>query len=503
MSEESAIQALIKYRNDPISFAEDLDGIVLDEWQREVLTALRDDHFVAVRSGSGVGKTFLLSVATRWFLFTHHQSKVPTTAPSQHQLYDILWAEHFRWIDRSSIQRQFFDWTQTKLGVKGHAPAWFAVARTAQVKPGGEIAEGLQGFHDAKNLLFIIDEASGVPDPVFAAVEGALTTSNVYVLLAGNPTRRSGFFYDVFNNPKMRKFFKLFHISSEESPRVTQNYVDMMEARYGRDHPIFQIKVLGEFPEADENILVPPNYIETMRNTSKTDSAAFPIEIGVDIGRSGAAAVSCTRQGLNILEWDERIKRNRVTDTIELTQWITDKINDFNPSYVKIDTIGIGAGVYDNLKLVYGDMILPVIGNAAPITRDDDPNLDSSKRYLNLRAQGYWELRDLTSKIYSKKWPDRLLAELGSIRTKVTPSGKIKIESKEEMLQRAMRSPDYADAMYMAFLNPDYCLGELPSVFTFTRHITAVNNDLTKSQGSLWNKTTRFKRGNRWSGLYG
>lgn len=501
---EALINAITRYRNDPIAFLEDLDGVRLDEWQKDVLIALRDYHFVAIRSGSGVGKTFLLSGVTRWFLFTHHQSKVPTTAPSQHQLYDVLWAEHFKWIDRSDVQRKFFDWTQTKLGVKGHAPAWFAVARTAQVKPGGEIAEGLQGFHDAKNLLFIVDEASGVADPVFAAIEGALTTPNVYVLLAANPTRRSGFFYDVFNNPKMRKFFKLFHISSEDSPRVTQNYVDMMEARYGRDHPIFQIKVLGEFPDADENLLVPPDFIETMQNTSKSDCAAFPIEIGVDIGRSGAPAVSCIRQGFNILEWDERSKRNRVTDTTELIQWISDKINDYNPTYVKIDTIGIGAGVYDGLKLVYGSMIQPVIGNAAPFQRDDEDNdLDVSRRYLNLRAQGYWELRQIIPKIHGKKWPDRLLSELGNIRTKTTPSGKIKIESKEEMLQRAMRSPDYADAMYMAFLNPDYCMGEITPVFTFTRDVADINDGLKKANGSLWTVPGPSLHKNRWSGLHG
>jgi len=326
----------------------------------------------------------------------------------------------------------------------------------------------------------------------------------VYCLIAGNPTRRSGFFYDIFNNPKLAKYFRKFHISSEDSLRVTQSYVDMMEARYGRGHPIFKIKVLGEFPDADEDNLFPPDYIETMVNNSKLDCTAFPVEIGLDVGRSGAAAVMCVRQGLNVLKWDERIKQSRVTDTTEIIQWAVEAIQEFNPTYVKVDPVGLGAGVFDGLRLIYGSMVLPVIGNASSFDRPEDPdNAKSSDIYLNLRAQGYWELRDMSPKIHCEVWPDRVLAELGSIRSERTPSGKIKIESKEKMLQRAMRSPDYADAMYMAFLNPDYCLGEAPPVFSFVSAITRINNELVKSGGSLWTQMNRGPARNRWSGLHG
>ena len=506
----AAVEAIWQYRNDPIGFAHDMDGVDLDSWQEDVLTALRDDRFVAMRSGSGVGKTFLLSLATRWFLFTHHEARVPTTAPSQHQLYDILWAEHFKWIDRSAIQRRFFTWTQTKLSVRGHEPSWFAVARTAQIKPGSDVSEGLSGFHDAKNLLFILDEASGIPDQVFAAVQGSLTTEGVYILLASNPTRRSGFFYDIFNNPKLGKFFHKFHISSEDSPRVTQSYVDLMEAKYGRDHPVFKIKVLGDFPDADEESLVPPDFIETMVNNSKLNCSAFPTEFGVDIGRSGAAAVLCVRQGFNILKWDERTKQNRVTDTMELIQWIVEAIQEFNPTHVKVDPIGLGAGVYDGLKLIYGNMIVPVIGNASSFDPPPSPGVgkkdDKAKPsdiYLNLRAQGYWNLRDMIPKIHSDTWPDRVIAELGSIKSERTTSGKVKIESKEKMLQRAMRSPDYADAMYMAFLSPEYCLGTAPIKFTFVSAIARINNELVKPNGSLWAQMNRGPAHNRWGRLYG
>ena len=68
LSQDISIEALQFYEDHPVEFCEDLIGVRLDVWQKEVLNALRDEHFIAIRSGSGVGKTVLLSLATMWFL---------------------------------------------------------------------------------------------------------------------------------------------------------------------------------------------------------------------------------------------------------------------------------------------------------------------------------------------------------------------------------------------------------------------------------------------------
>ena len=52
--------------------------------------------------------------------------------------------------------------------------------------------EALQGF-PREHLLFLIDEASGIPDVVFEVGLGALSTPGAKVVMAGNPTRTSGF----------------------------------------------------------------------------------------------------------------------------------------------------------------------------------------------------------------------------------------------------------------------------------------------------------------------
>lgn len=476
-------EALQYYEQNPVAYVEDLIGVGLDQWQAEALRLLVKYHFLAIRSGSGVGKTALLSFALLWFLGTKPYSKVPATAPSQHQLYDLLWAECFNWISRSKYLQSLLDWRQTRIGVKGHEPNWYAVARTASVSPSGDIAEGLQGFHSEDNLLFIVDEGSGVADATYPAIEGSLTNENAYCIIASNPTRREGYFFDIFHNSKIGKRYAKMHISCYDSARVTEQYIEMMLERYGKDHPIFRIKVLGEFPSADEELLVPPAYTEAMVNNKKDTyiSPNMAVEVGIDVGRTRSASVAVVRQGYNVLDWQEKHKRGEVTDTVEVTQWATEIINEYKPSAVKIDAIGF-VGVYDLLKSIYGDIIVSVIGSAS--ARDSD-------QYLNLRAEGYWDLRQLVPKLWCAEWPTRLLAELGSIRQRFSKTGKLHVETKQEMLKRALRSPDYADALMYAFLT-SYDEG-VRREFKFSPKLAEINAGLVSSSEREISHASRWR----------
>ena len=490
------IDAINHYHSNPIDFVIEMLGATPEDWQKQAFNYLMEKHFLAIASGSGVGKTCLLAWIVIWFMFTRPHSKVPCTAPSSHQLFDILWSEIFKWIQKNPMLISFFDWTQTKVAVKGSEPNWFAVARTSRVQSGSDVAEGLQGFHDEKNLLFLLDEASGIPDAVYPAVEGALTGDDCYAVLTGNPTRTRGFFYEIFHNRKMGEFYRKMTVSCYDSTRVSQRYIDMMESRYGKDHPIFQIKVLGEFATADESLLIPPDFIERMLNNSKVDCRGFNTEFGVDVGRSKASSVLCVRQGYEILKWDERHKKGLVTDTLEIVRWVTDNITEFKPTHVKVDANGIGAGVYDLLKETYGNMIVPVIGAASP-------GDTVKERYLNLRAQGCWEFRELTPYLYCKKWPDRMITEMGDVRTEPTLNKKIKIESKETMLARSMKSPDYFDAGWMAFLDSDLCSYERIFNYIAPTQVLEVNKHFKRVP--IWGmpRNGGTKRKSRWSRMDG
>ena len=506
---ELAKDAVNYYHDNPVAYAEEIEKYTLDDWQKEALEKLVEHHFLVIVSGSGVGKTFILSIASKWFLFTRPHAKVPTTAPSGHQLFDVLWTEHYKQLDRSPILSNFFEWTHTRLSVRGHAPNWYAVARTAKVRPGCDVADGLQGFNDEDNLLFIVDEASGVPDAIYPAVEGALTSKEgsdgTYCILTGNPTRKEGFFYEICSNPRMRKYYKVMHISCERDKqtiaRVGTRYIDMMEERYGREHPIFKIKVLGEFPDTSEDYLIPPSFLDAMENNNPNAVKGFPIEFGLDVGRKHAASVLCVRQGMNVLKYDERLKKGQITDTNEIVDWTIGYIQEYEPTAVKVDAVGLGAGVYDNLHNIYGKMIIAVIGQSHCEEQYRD-------RYLNLRAQGCWELRNLVPMLWCKAWPPRVISEMGNIKTKKgARSDKIQIESKDEMLARALKSPDYFDATWMAFLSEQACTSIVPPAYQSPVAIQKVNEGLKKRP--LWAITDPDMRrepnrfgAERWGGLH-
>ena len=95
-----SLEAMQYYEDHPVEFCRDLIGVELDSWQGKAFEALRDKHFIAIRAGSGVGKTVWLSLATMWFIGTRPFCKIPTTAPSQHQLHDLLWGEHQKWMSQ-------------------------------------------------------------------------------------------------------------------------------------------------------------------------------------------------------------------------------------------------------------------------------------------------------------------------------------------------------------------------------------------------------------------
>lgn len=170
---------LISYRYNRVAFVRDIFKASPDPWQLEALKALDDGKNIAVKSGHGVGKTAFLAWVVLHTLSCFSYPKVPCTAPTNHQLSDLLWAEIGLWLNKSCL-KELFIYTATKISSVAY-PEWFAVARACSV------SENLAGFH-ANKLIYIIDEASGVPDNIFEVIEGALTTENSQLIMTGNPT---------------------------------------------------------------------------------------------------------------------------------------------------------------------------------------------------------------------------------------------------------------------------------------------------------------------------
>lgn len=469
-TEDKLHKILEYYKTHPVEFCADMFNFHCDSWQVRAYENLLEFHHVAVRSGSGVGKTAWLSSAVVWFMMTHPLAKIPCTAPSQHQLFDLLWSECSRWINRSEFLRNRLIWTQSRIAMKGFEAMWFAVARTATVSPDGQVAEGLQGFH-GDTLLFVIDETSGVPDAIFPAYEGALTGEDCYSILTGNPTRRSGYFFDVFHLPKTGNKFCKMHVSCEDTLRVSRQYIEAMEERYGREHPIFRIKVLGEFAEASDDTLIPPDYIFQMQQNKKDEiiSPKMPIEIGFDFGRSGNHSYACVRQGFNVLQFykHKRLK-GKVNDGIDTAIWADRIIKQWNADVIRPDGNGLGATICDLLINGFESKGVKVKGHKNVRVFIAQSRATNNGVYGNLRSEACWIFREKVSKLWCASWPKDIVKILENIRKSPDDDKKKEyVEGKKEMMDRIKQNSDQFDALVQAFAsNADEDIPAESALFT-------------------------------------
>lgn len=379
-----------------------------------------------------------------WFLSCYFPAKVPCTAPTSHQLEDVLWSEIAKWhrklSDKYPHLGEQFDWSAGAFRMKAAPNESFAVARTSRP----ERPEALQGFH-SEHILFLIDEASGVADNVFEVAEGALSTDGAYVLMAANPTRQSGYFYD--SHHKMRSAWAALHWNGEKSPRVSRQYVENMEKKYGRQSPVFKVRVLGEFVTAPDGV-ISLELCEAARVRDVEVNESAPVVWGVDVARFGDdSSALAKRKGNHQLEPVKEWWGKDTMQTVGIIKAEWDKTPaDKRPRSINVDVIGIGAGVVDRLK----ELDLPAVG--VNVSESEAVNDSEERQFSRLRDELWWKSREwLEARDCKFCDDDETIAELTTPTYSIQSNGLIKVEGKDEMKKRGVKSPNRADAWNLTF----------------------------------------------------
>jgi phage terminase large subunit len=368
-----------------------------------------------------------------WFMLTRMPFKIPITANSQDQLRDVVWPELRKWHGRlPEPLKQEIEVAAERLFLKG-APECFAVARTASK----DNPEALQGFHE-DNLLFVVEEASGIDDIVFEVGAGALSTAGAKLLMLANPTRTSGYFHD--SHHALRHRFKTMRVNSEDVPRARGHIEDII-AKYGKESNAYRVRVLGEFPDTEDDAVI-PLYLCEAAVARQVRPTEFRAVWGLDVARFGDDRTAlCKRQGNTVTE---PVKCWRGKDTMQVAGLIVDEWRNTDeidrPSEILVDVIGLGAGVVDRLH----ELGLPVrgvnVGEAASV----------SDRFMRRRDELWFAGRDWLAAGDCKLADDnQLIAELTAPKYKITSTGKVQVEPKDEMKKRGLNSPDLADAFIL------------------------------------------------------
>ena len=456
----------MQYAKDPVLFLREVLDMDPDDWQRETAIDVQNNPKVAVKSGQGVGKTALEAGLCIWFLCCRPYAKVICTAPTMQQLYDVLWAEIAKWLQKSKV-KDLLTWTKTKVYMNGDSERWFATAKTA-TKP-----ENMQGFHE-DHMLIIVDEASGVADPIMEAILGTLTGEENHLLLMGNPNRTDGVFFDAFGKDLER--WKTRTVSSRTSKRTSRDNIEMLEAKYGKDSDVVRVRVDGLFPKGGVQSFIPLEFAEGCGDPVTVPDSNM-LHVGVDVARFGDdKTVITTRHGMRV---DPQLKyaKQSTMETVGriliiCREWIRDWGSRHPNVYdmygapatgrcrVRIDDTGVGGGVTDRLQEIVMEESLPI-----EVIPCNNAGKAHDAHYENAGTEMWGNIRELMEQNFSAKLrgeepvlqlpkDDELIKQLANRKYKLTSRGRIVLEKKEDMKKRGLGSPDCADSLALCLYNP-------------------------------------------------
>lgn len=499
LTEAQAEKLLEFYRANPNDYLR--DNYKINPWslQEQIVDSVFRYPQTAVKTCNSVGKSYIAAGVAKAFLDLYPKSIVVTTAPTWRQVKDVLWRyigtihKHARYTKTGRINQTGLEYDTD----------WYAVGLSTKYP------ENFFGYH-ADHILVIVDEAGGVEDPIFKGVKAITPNVNARVLYIGNPTSPDGFFAQLFNNPRVKKFSisafdspNLQHVGIKDlddlkkaftppegvdpldhnpfaevkwpipeliSPdRVYERYIE-----WGVDSPAWQSLVMGEFPTQAEQALIPAELVRMameMRaldeDTGKTYAELSgweipdgPPEYGQDMARFGADLnVNYARRGGWVdkpVIWNK--KGDEKADLMESADRILKLLDpyDFN-TRLNIDDTGNGGGTTDRLRQLSREAMNS--GKPAhqfqlqPFNFSSKELMRNPNKFHDITSELYWNLRSWFYKKQIALYYDKdLFNELIGRRWNITPAGKIKVESKEDYKKRTGgKSPDRSDALALAF----------------------------------------------------
>lgn len=503
---------LLRLQRKPQEWLRKVLGIQrIEEYQERICDEVAKYDRVAVSACHAVGKTWLLARIVLWFLYCYRNSIVITTAPTNRQVEKLLWGEIGVAV-KNAPYNLGGHLTQKQLKI---SDKWYALGFSPQKSAGGDDSKeqkgsSFQGWH-GDYILIVFDEAVGVPADIWTQVEGLLTSGVVvkFVCIA-NPTTKNCNFFDCFKMPSWRKI----HLSCFDSPNLIANGITSKEKliaevdrlremeeeerlerikgylkvvphllscqwvmekalEWGIDHPLFQSKVLGEFPDVDDSVMVQLKDVEAAQKRKQDAKEGGTRYIGIDVARYGDDTTVFTelteaeesKEGPVHTRTKTLAKRDLMHVTGAAVRFIKDGY-DGEDVIVCVDATGLGSGVLDRLRelqkegeiprkvkiveIHFGMAVKQLQKNKKKATKKEKQEQDT---FLNVKALMFYDLGQALKNEIRLRKDSTYNAELPTIKYKFNSNGKMVVESKEDYKKRTGKpSPDRSDSLALANL---------------------------------------------------
>lgn len=440
---------LDEWRINPVQGVRDLFGAEPTLQQIDLIRESWRPHTrVAVSSCTGAGKTTVIAWLTFLFLLTQEDCRILVTSPSFQQLNRVYQAELRKWRGQMNSKiADMFEITRERVVCTSRTKVQEAHIVTASA----ENKESLQGGH-AGNYVILADEASGIEESTFDVLLRTLSTgTGGRFILTSNPTRSVGRFYDIFHRD-LSGWSKLY-FQAFDCPHIAPGFAAEMEETYGLDSDHYRIGVLGEFPRVTASQFISADVVDRCLTELLAPGSYinFPRIIGADIARFGDdETIFVCRQGPKILD----IKRMKGHDTMEVSEALFSYQSTWAAQTVFIDSIGIGAGVFDRCK----QLRMPV--------REVMGSHKSTKpmEYFNMRSQLWGEMRHWLNN--GADIPDNveeMRSQLLGMTYGYTAKMQLALTTKKDIKRAGLKSPDIPDAIALTFAEHLYTGGTISS----------------------------------------
>lgn len=436
--------------------------------QIEMVEAFERDRRTVVRGNHGAGKDAVLAPLMLYAAYVMGMLVLAISA-TEKQLLGQLWRE---------LTNRFSERLPGELF-------------TADLRIGGEkriiamtsgSVSNLTGWHDPNGVFVAISESQSeqVEAAAFdAAIANAVDDAS-RIMVVGNPIKPEGRFYEASKKPTWRAI----QISALDHPNVQEGRVVIpggpaptwpaeMAAEFGTDSPWYVSRVLGEFPASGSvDSLIKPAWLDAANERHARGGlilhplpvVALDVARSLDRDESVAAVAQLTRlhalhtwRSRDLVDTADRflvvaeqtrmaaylMRRGKTMDPESLIRDNADKLAEWLNTVgaprldLIIDAPGIGSGCIDEVKRRKRQVVeywgwLPA--------KDE-------KRYANLRAEVYWNLRTILQNDTGEIPQDVALREEAlAMEWSEDSKGRIVMIGKDELRKAIKRSPDRLDA---------------------------------------------------------
>lgn len=452
----------LRYRNNRVKFAVEVMGVQPSWQQRQILEAMdQPGARVSVASGHGTGKSFIAGTLAMHTMLCHVKPEMILTANNIDQVRRVIFkyvtdswqvvCKRFPWL------RQYFTVTSELFYCNEFRKSWYVAGKTVpKDKP-----EGIAGAHN-KNLIFLVDEASGVDDKVLSVIRGALSEENNKLLMFSQPTRNAGHFYDSHHSLKKadpldpdEAGYIAFTLNSEESPFVSVKSLREYAKSYGGyDSPEYQIKVRGEFSDQLEGYLITRLAAQRAQLVEIEHGSAWGYIIVADVG-GGVERDSSVMGIFKVSGITQEERCIAPVEVREMPKTMTPKefgrelarTADYYPNAVlAIDSIGVGLTTAQEAEELGANVQRIVWGVPCHAQAH-------KRRFGNQRAMAYVTLKEAIMEGRVRlDGSDKVVEQISRIPYKINEKGQYMMRTKDEMRSAGIKSPDWADVYAMAML---------------------------------------------------